>query len=287
MATAKFRWGDALDEEDMLPPSTVRGPDENGFKTLVEYYKNDKGEAIKKITKMKVVKVDKKVYKVSEERRNWKRFGAASRDSESENVTMRGQEDIPFERIRQTKATSKEKQAQDLQTIMATQDKAAISGSLKDILYKKRMERELLRAKGLLKAAEKPPDEDGKPSSPSSSTPSAPKPGSYVPPSLRGKMGGPATMDGDSMKQRRDENSLRVSNLSEDVTEQDLQELFKPFGPVGRVFLSKDRTTGENRGYAFVNYVTKEGADRALRSLNGYGYDNLILRVEWAERREK
>ena len=33
------------------------------------------------------------------------------------------------------------------------------SRSLKDILYRKRMERELLRAKGLLKGAEKPPDE--------------------------------------------------------------------------------------------------------------------------------
>lgn len=31
--------------------------------------------------------------------------------------------------------------------------------SIKDILYKKRMERELLRAKGLLKEAEKPPEE--------------------------------------------------------------------------------------------------------------------------------
>lgn len=31
--------------------------------------------------------------------------------------------------------------------------------SLKDILYRKRMERELLRAKGLLKGAEKAPDE--------------------------------------------------------------------------------------------------------------------------------
>jgi hypothetical protein len=31
--------------------------------------------------------------------------------------------------------------------------------SIKDLLYKKRMERELLRAKGLLKEAEKPPEE--------------------------------------------------------------------------------------------------------------------------------
>ena len=36
---------------------------------------------------------------------------------------------------------------------------ARCARSIKDILYKKRMERELLRAKGLLSAAEKPPEE--------------------------------------------------------------------------------------------------------------------------------
>lgn len=35
----------------------------------------------------------------------------------------------------------------------------------------------------------------------------------------------------------------------------DLQELFRPFGHVSRVFLAVDRETGENRGFAFVNYV--------------------------------
>ena len=54
---------------------------------------------------------------------------------------------------------------------------------------------------------------------------------------------------------RRDENSLRVTNLSDDVTEADLQELFRPFGAVSRVFVAVDRATGENRGFAFVNYV--------------------------------
>jgi len=46
-----------------------------------------------------------------------------------------------------------------------------------------------------------------------------------------------------------------VTNLSDDVTEADLQELFRPFGPVSRVFVAVDRATGENRGFAFVNYV--------------------------------
>ena len=123
--------------------------------------------------------------------------------------------------------------------------------SLKDALYKRRMERELLRAKGLLGEAEKPPEED----KPAGSLPAQPKAGSYVPPSVRNRSaaGGSAPED-TGQRQRRDENSLRVTNLSEDVTEADLQELFRPFGPISRVFLALDRTTGESRGFAFVNY---------------------------------
>ena len=53
---------------------------------------------------------------------------------------------------------------------------------------------------------------------------SAPKAGSYVPPSLRNR--GPGATMGDSRggggDQRREENSVRVTNLSDDVSEQDL-----------------------------------------------------------------
>ena len=44
------------------------------------------------------------------------------------------------------------------------------------------------------------------------------KPGGYVPPSKRGGAGG----EGDSMR-RREENSVRVTNLSEDTREDDLR----------------------------------------------------------------
>ena len=67
--------------------------------------------------------------------------------------------------------------------------------------------------------------------------------------------------------------------------EQDLQELFRPFGPVTRIYVAFNRETGESRGFAFVNMVNKEDGERAIAKLDGYGYDNLILRVEWAEKR--
>lgn len=59
------RWGDQIDEDDLLPPPVTKGPDEHGIKTVIEYYRNDKGEAVKKTSKLKVVTVERKVYSVS------------------------------------------------------------------------------------------------------------------------------------------------------------------------------------------------------------------------------
>ena len=37
--------------------------------------------------------------------------------------------------------------------------------------------------------------------------------------------------------------TLRVSNISEDTKEADLQELFEPFGSIYRIYLAKDKDT--------------------------------------------
>lgn len=105
--------------------------------------------------------------------------------------------------------------------------------------------------------------------------------GAYVAPGRR--EGGRA---GESMNDRRrteDTAAIRVSNLSESTQEADLQELFKPFGHIARIYLSKDKMTGECRGFAFVHYYKKDDAQKAIATLNGFGYDHLILNVEWAK----
>ena len=55
---------------------------------------------------------------------------------------------------------------------------------------------------------------------------------------------------------RRDEDTaaIRVSNLSENVQDNDLQDLFRPFGHIARIFLAKDKMTGQCKGFAFINY---------------------------------
>jgi hypothetical protein len=69
MAARRQRWGDTLDDDEVsgtvtgiLPPTQVT--QQGNVKTVVEYYRNDKGEIIKKTTRSKVVNVEKKVYKV-------------------------------------------------------------------------------------------------------------------------------------------------------------------------------------------------------------------------------
>jgi translation initiation factor 3 subunit G len=74
-----------------------------------------------------------------------------------------------------------------------------------------------------------------------------------------------------------------VTNLSEDAKESDLSDLFRTFGPISRIYLAKDKNTGLSKGFAFINFVHREDAARAIEKLSGFGYDNLILHLEWAK----
>ena len=64
VATKNNRWGDLLEEEEELPAPTTSGPDAKGLVTKVEYYRNDKGEVMKRTIKTRTVKIEKRVYPV-------------------------------------------------------------------------------------------------------------------------------------------------------------------------------------------------------------------------------
>jgi len=86
-----------------------------------------------------------------------------------------------------------------------------------------------------------------------------------------------------SMDQRDDTATVRVTNLSENTREDDLKELFGPFGPIQRVYLATDNETGLARGFAFIKYYRVEDGQKAIDKLCGHGYDHLILHVEWSK----
>ncbi len=80
---------------------------------------------------------------------------------------------------------------------------------------------------------------------------------------------------------------LFVGNLSFEVTENDLQDAFTPFGPVTDVNLMTDRSTGRSRGFAFITMATPEGAQAAIQGMAGKDFKGRNLTVNEARPREE
>lgn len=72
--------------------------------------------------------------------------------------------------------------------------------------------------------------------------------------------------------------------VSEYAEEQELRDMFERWGRVTRVFLAKDRETGRAKGFAFVSFADRTDAGKACEKMDGFGYNNLILRVEFAKK---
>lgn len=107
------------------------------------------------------------------------------------------------------------------------------------------------------------------------------KSGKYVPPSLRE---GANARRGDSMNNRNfDIAAIRISNLSANTSDSDLEELVKPLGQIAKLYLAKEKATGLCRGFAYIHFKSKADAQTAIAALNGYGYDHLILKADWSK----
>lgn len=63
--------------------------------------------------------------------------------------------------------------------------------------------------------------------------------------------------------------NIFVGNLDFTTTDDDLRQLFAPFGQVDRVNILTDRDTGRSRGFGFVEMGNSEEAERAIAALNG------------------
>lgn len=80
---------------------------------------------------------------------------------------------------------------------------------------------------------------------------------------------------------------MYVGGLSYSVTEEALKTLFSEYGEVAAVNLVKDGTTGQSRGFGFVEMPVREDAEKALAELAGKDFEGQTMAVEQARERQR
>jgi len=73
---------------------------------------------------------------------------------------------------------------------------------------------------------------------------------------------------------------ILVRNLNRSTTEDQLHELFQPFGTVSTCILVMDERTGQSKGFGFVEMPVKEEGKRAIGRLDGKLVHGVKIRVK-------
>ncbi|KAI9208100.1 eukaryotic translation initiation factor 3 subunit G-domain-containing protein [Polychytrium aggregatum] len=284
MATKeRIEWGADEEEEYSTEPGSIYTKiEDDGTKIVTEYKLNDDGKKVKVTRKIRMVLVKTQANHAVAERKKLPKFGQvrgfpAGPDSNSTSVG----EPVTLKLTTTGKLDDKKEEVSLKAGLAAAKimcrickgdhwtTKCPFKDSIGDLSQ--------LGTGGTQAPAADTGAEESKGASSS---------GKYVPPSKR--LGSTAVADlpaGTRASRGMDDGTftIRITNLSEDVTEQDVRDLVSRFGPTHRIFVARDKETNICKGFAFISYYDKDKAQKAMDQLNGYGYDNLILRVEWAK----
>ncbi len=79
---------------------------------------------------------------------------------------------------------------------------------------------------------------------------------------------------------------LYVGNLSYQMTDQQLHDLFSEAGNVSSAQVVTDRYTGQARGFGFVEMASEDEAQQAIAAINGRNVDGRALVVNESRPRE-
>jgi RNA recognition motif-containing protein len=79
---------------------------------------------------------------------------------------------------------------------------------------------------------------------------------------------------------------IYVGNLPWRATDVQLSEMFAAHGEVTEARIITDRETGRSRGFGFVTMANNEGAQNAIRALNGHSLEGRELVVNEAREQQ-
>ncbi|HOW82297.1 MAG TPA: RNA-binding protein [Spirochaetota bacterium] len=80
--------------------------------------------------------------------------------------------------------------------------------------------------------------------------------------------------------------NIYAGNLSYKMTDEDLKQLFSPYGSVSESKIVIDRETGRSKGFGFVEMPNQAEGDEAIKQLNGKEIDGRNIKVNVAKPRE-
>jgi cold-inducible RNA-binding protein len=78
---------------------------------------------------------------------------------------------------------------------------------------------------------------------------------------------------------------LYVGNLAFNTRQIQLKDLFSQVGEIAEINLITDRYTGTPKGFAYIEMVTEEAAQEAVKRFDGYLLDGRKLNVSEARPR--
>jgi len=80
---------------------------------------------------------------------------------------------------------------------------------------------------------------------------------------------------------------LYVGNLSWNIDDAKLNELFAKHGKVVSASVITDRYSGRSKGFGFVEFESDEEGQKAIEAMNGQEVDGRQLKVSEAKPREE
>jgi translation initiation factor 3 subunit G len=289
----KKQWADQEDDEtaELNVPKEEQFQQDDGviLKKITTYTLNEKGQRIKTVKTIKSFKTKMRINKQIEKRRQWKKFGepASSKGPEPGITTLADEVtlDLSLAHGLAQKEAEKPQKSLDMTPNIVCRNCGRTGHWTIKCPYGK-----MEKPQNVPEALRAHPSASSEGSAaPSSPALSSSKPGAYRIPALRGASSRSDQQEPSSPRwsQRGEEYpTLRVTNLSEDTRESDLNDLFSPFGHIHRIYLAKNPNQ-TCKGFAFVSFIRQKEAQQALEKLNGHGLNHLIIRIEWAERQNK
>ena len=79
---------------------------------------------------------------------------------------------------------------------------------------------------------------------------------------------------------------MKIDNLSFDLSQEEITDMFSPYGEIGDVYVPRNHYTQQMRGFAFVRYVEKQSADAAIDAMHEKEIAGRVIRVGMAEEKK-